>query len=183
MPRYSFRKYKCRGCICVLKNLRKKILKQLIFYILKTPLKLLKRTKPLGTIAHILRIKVLLIKTLLYLNVFVFLQLLFGSGGQALSGACAVNCFPQFVTFLAVMCCLKFVGATGRASNFLVSVRSVPEKDKTAAMGFGMMMMSMMAFIPSPIFFGWVLDRLCLVWGKTCSNKGNCWLYDPESLR
>lgn len=104
-------------------------------------------------------------------------------GGKAVSGACPVNCFPQFVTFLAVMCFLKFIGATGRASNFLVSVRCVPEKDKTAAMGFGMMMMSMMAFIPSPIFFGWVLDRLCLVWGKTCTNKGNCWLYDPESLR
>ncbi|XP_023302200.2 solute carrier organic anion transporter family member 74D [Lucilia cuprina] len=110
-------------------------------------------------------------------------DVLFGSGGQAMSGACSVNCFTQFVTFLAVMCLLKFIGATGRASNFLVSVRCVPEKDKTAAMGFGMMMMSMMAFIPSPIFFGWVLDRLCLVWGKTCSNKGNCWLYDPESLR
>ncbi|XP_059225479.1 solute carrier organic anion transporter family member 74D [Stomoxys calcitrans] len=106
-----------------------------------------------------------------------------GDGGQAVYGACPVNCFTQFVTFLAVMCALKFIGATGRASNFLVTVRCVPEKDKTAAMGFGMMMMSMLAFIPSPIFFGWVLDRLCLVWGKTCTNKGNCWLYDPESLR
>uniref|UniRef100_A0A1A9UYM4 Solute carrier organic anion transporter family member n=1 Tax=Glossina austeni TaxID=7395 RepID=A0A1A9UYM4_GLOAU len=106
-----------------------------------------------------------------------------GIGGRAISGACPVNCFSQFVTFLVVMCFLKFIGATGRASNFLVSVRCVPEKDKTAAMGFGMMMMSMLAFIPSPIFFGWVLDRLCLVWGKTCTNKGNCWLYDPESLR
>jgi len=87
------------------------------------------------------------------------------------------------VAFLAVMCCLKFVGASGRASNFLVSVRCVPEKDKTAAMGFGMTLCSMLAFIPSPIFFGWVFDRVCLVWGKTCTNKGNCWLYDPLSMR
>lgn len=107
----------------------------------------------------------------------------FGSGGQAVPGSCPVNCYNYFVTFLAVLCALKFVGATGRASNFLVSVRCVPEKDKTAAMGFGLMMMSLFAFIPSPIFFGWVIDKLCLVWGKTCSNKGNCWLYDPESLR
>ncbi|XP_037950487.1 solute carrier organic anion transporter family member 74D-like [Teleopsis dalmanni] len=107
----------------------------------------------------------------------------FLTAGQAIPGSCPVNCFTQFVLFLSVMCCLKFIGATGRASNFLVSVRCVPEKDKTAAMGFGMMMMSMLAFIPSPIFFGWVLDRLCLVWGKTCTNNGNCWLYDPQSLR
>ncbi|KAH8402448.1 hypothetical protein KR009_012021 [Drosophila setifemur] len=105
------------------------------------------------------------------------------ANGQAMPGACPVNCWTQFVAFLAVMCCLKFVGASGRASNFLVSVRCVPEKDKTAAMGFGMTMCSMLAFIPSPIFFGWVFDRVCLVWGKTCTNKGNCWLYDPLSMR
>ncbi|EDV35736.1 uncharacterized protein Dana_GF12320 [Drosophila ananassae] len=105
------------------------------------------------------------------------------SNGQAMPGSCPVNCWTQFVAFLAVMCCLKFVGASGRASNFLVSVRCVPEKDKTAAMGFGMTLCSMLAFIPSPIFFGWVFDRVCLVWGKTCTNKGNCWLYDPLSMR
>ncbi|KAH8269636.1 hypothetical protein KR018_010960 [Drosophila ironensis] len=105
------------------------------------------------------------------------------ANGQAMPGACPVNCWTQFVVFLAVMCCLKFVGASGRASNFLVSVRCVPEKDKTAAMGFGMTLCSMLAFIPSPIFFGWVFDRVCLVWGKTCTNKGNCWLYDPLSMR
>ncbi|KAL7736165.1 hypothetical protein ACLKA6_003711 [Drosophila palustris] len=105
------------------------------------------------------------------------------AAGQATPGACPVNCWTQFVAFLSVMCFLKFIGAAGRASNFLVSVRCVPEKDKTAAMGFGMMLCSMFAFIPGPIFFGWIFDRMCLVWGKTCTNKGNCWLYDPQSMR
>ncbi|XP_017867013.1 PREDICTED: solute carrier organic anion transporter family member 4A1 [Drosophila arizonae] len=105
------------------------------------------------------------------------------AAGQATPGACPVNCWTQFIAFLSVMCFLKFIGAAGRASNFLVSVRCVPEKDKTAAMGFGMMLCSMFAFIPGPIFFGWIFDRMCLVWGKTCTNKGNCWLYDPESMR
>ncbi|KAH8369791.1 hypothetical protein KR093_000982, partial [Drosophila rubida] len=105
------------------------------------------------------------------------------ANGQATPGACPVNCWTQFVAFLSVMCFLKFIGASGRASNFLVSVRCVPEKDKTAAMGFGMMLCSMFAFIPGPIFFGWIFDRMCLVWGKTCTNKGNCWLYDPQSMR
>lgn len=50
-------------------------------------------------------------------------------------------------------------------------------------MGFSAMVMSLLSFIPSPIFFGAVLDSVCLVWGKTCSGKGNCWLYDSESLR
>jgi len=81
------------------------------------------------------------------------------------------------------MCFIKFSGASGRASNFLVSVRCVEERDKTVAMGFGLMFACFFAFIPSPIFFGALLDRTCLVWGKTCGGKGNCWLYDSVVLR
>lgn len=81
------------------------------------------------------------------------------------------------------MCFIQFIGSTGRATNFLVGVRCVPEEDKSAAMGLGMVLMSLFAFMPSPIFFGWLLDSMCLVWGKTCTSKGNCWQYDPEELR
>ncbi|XP_058123533.1 solute carrier organic anion transporter family member 74D-like [Anopheles ziemanni] len=107
----------------------------------------------------------------------------FTLGGSAIAGPCPLDCYKEFVTFLIVMCFLKFSGATGRASNFLVSVRCVDERDKAVSMGFGMMVLSLMSFIPSPIFFGLVLDKTCLVWGKTCSGKGNCWLYDGETLR
>jgi hypothetical protein len=103
--------------------------------------------------------------------------------GKAIPGSCPIDCYKAFYTFLIVMCFTKFTGATGRASNFLVSVRCVDEKDKTVAMGFGMMMMSLFSFIPSPIFFGALMDKTCLVWGKTCSSKGNCWLYDGKMLR
>ncbi|XP_066600872.1 solute carrier organic anion transporter family member 74D [Prorops nasuta] len=103
--------------------------------------------------------------------------------GTAVPGACPVDCMNQFYVFLAVVCLLKFSGATGRASNFLVSVRCVDEKDKAVAMGFGLTIMSLFAFIPSPILFGFILDKTCLVWGKTCSGTGNCWLYNGETLR
>lgn len=102
---------------------------------------------------------------------------------NAFSGACPVDCYKPFVTYLFVMCLNKFAGATGRASNFLVSMRCVDEKDKPVAMGFGLMLMSLFSFMPSPIFFGYIMDSTCLVWGKTCSGTGNCWLYDAKSLR
>lgn len=28
-----------------------------------------------------------------------------------------------------------------------------------------------------------ILDKACLVWGKTCTGNGNCWLYNGETLR
>ncbi|XP_019868360.1 solute carrier organic anion transporter family member 74D [Aethina tumida] len=103
--------------------------------------------------------------------------------GFAKSGSCQVDCLYQFYIFLVVVCLLKFSGATGRASNFLVTVRCVEEKDKPVAMGFGLMLMSLCAFVPSPILFGTILDKSCLVWGKTCTGNGNCWLYNGEALR
>ena len=45
--------------------------------------------------------------------------------GTALPGPCPVDCNKQFYLFLVVMCFIKFTGSTGRATNFLVSVRRV----------------------------------------------------------
>lgn len=47
----------------------------------------------------------------------------YAAGGIATPGACPVDCSHTFYMFLAVVCLLKFSGATGRATNFLVSVR------------------------------------------------------------
>ncbi|XP_005176679.1 solute carrier organic anion transporter family member 74D [Musca domestica] len=106
-----------------------------------------------------------------------------GTGGQAMAGACPVNCSNQFISFLVVMCTIKFFAATGRAANMLITMRSVAPENKSALMGFGMMFISLVCFVPGPILFGWIFDKNCLVWGKTCTNKGNCWLYDSANLR
>lgn len=79
--------------------------------------------------------------------------------GTAVRGNCPIDCTTPFYTFLAVVCLLKFVGASGRSSNFLVGVRCIEEKDKTAAMGFSLTILSSFAFVPSPIFFGYILGK------------------------
>jgi hypothetical protein len=35
-------------------------------------------------------------------------------------------------------------------------------------------MLSLQEFFP---------DKACLVWGKTCTGNGNCWLYNGKTLR
>lgn len=94
-----------------------------------------------------------------------------------------MDCQYEFYVFIVVMCIMKFTGATGRTSNFLVGMRSIEEKDKSTALGFGTMLMCLLAFFPSPVFFGALFDSTCILWGKTCSGTGNCWLYDNEKLR
>lgn len=103
--------------------------------------------------------------------------------GTATPGACPIDCSKEFYTFLFVMCMLKFLGAAGMSTNFLVGVRCVAEKDKSVSMGIGMCLTSLLAFIPSPIIFGKILDATCAVWGKTCTSSGNCWVYDGPMMR
>ncbi|KAG4067712.1 hypothetical protein HA402_005484 [Bradysia odoriphaga] len=102
---------------------------------------------------------------------------------QALQGPCPVDCQSKLTIFLIVICFMKFIGSTGRASNFLVGIRCVEERDKTLAIGFGMTLIRLLAAVPSPIFFGYIIDHACIAWGRTCTSKGNCWLYDTEMLR
>lgn len=78
---------------------------------------------------------------------------------DAISGPCTVNCQQELFIFLAVMCAMKFIGATGRTSNFLVSIRCIEERDKTAAVGLSATLVHLFAFIPSPILFGYLLDK------------------------
>ncbi|EDW01467.1 GH20434 [Drosophila grimshawi] len=101
----------------------------------------------------------------------------------ARQGSCPVDCYNQFLIFLGVMCFLKFIGASGRTANLLLALRCVSFEDKSFALGLGNVVVCLVSFIPSPILFGWILDNNCIVWGKTCGTKGNCWLYDTKSLR
>lgn len=78
---------------------------------------------------------------------------------DAISGPCTVNCQRELFIFLAVMCVMKFIGATGRTSNFLVSIRCIDEKDKSVAIGLSATLIHLFAFIPSPILFGYLLDK------------------------
>lgn len=80
-------------------------------------------------------------------------------GNFAKNGPCPVNCQKELFFFLAIMCCMKFIGASGRTSNFLLSIRCIDSKDKSVAIGFSATLIHLFAFIPSPILFGYLLDK------------------------
>ena len=104
-------------------------------------------------------------------------------GNSSTVGPCSVDCRSILTIFIAVTCIMKFLGASGRASNFLVGIRCIEKEDKAVAIGFGMAFVRLFSSVPSPIFFGYILDSACIVFGKTCSSRGNCWLYDNLKLR
>lgn len=104
-------------------------------------------------------------------------------GGNAAPGACPIDCNNELWLFLIIIYVKKFLGASGITSNFLVALRCVEKRDKPLSIGLMMTLTSVFAFIPGPFVMAYVMDKACLVWGKTCSTKGNCWAYDTQTMR
>lgn len=89
----------------------------------------------------------------------------------------------HFYILLFVLCISKFINGTEGATNYLMGLRCVEERDKAVSIGLSSAIIKFCAVIPCPIVFGYILDNSCLLWGKTCSKKGNCWLYDNDKIK
>jgi len=62
--------------------------------------------------------------------------------------------------FIIIQCIQRFVGATGKAGNTLIHFRCVDPEDKPVAIGFSEFLLCGCAFIPGPIFFGYLIGKL-----------------------
>ncbi|VDM93476.1 unnamed protein product, partial [Onchocerca ochengi] len=62
---------------------------------------------------------------------------------------------------------------------------SVPPVDRSISLGFQGFLVSLMATLPSSVFWGWIIDKSCVMWNTVCGrgSRGACELYDTEKLR
>lgn len=102
--------------------------------------------------------------------------------GWAMDGACPVDCTTNLIIFLVIQCTMRFFSASGRAGNTIIQFRCVAEDDKSLSISLTEALMCALAFVPGPILYGMLLDSACIVWGQTCGETGNCWLYDGQRL-
>ncbi|XP_071040462.1 solute carrier organic anion transporter family member 74D isoform X4 [Parasteatoda tepidariorum] len=98
------------------------------------------------------------------------------------SGFCATGC-TMFMVYIIVLCVSKFISSTARVGNTLITFRCVDAEDKSFALGAFGSILSLFAFIPYPLIYGALTDSACLVWEESCSQTGNCWLYDSDKFR
>ncbi|XP_022249123.1 solute carrier organic anion transporter family member 4C1-like [Limulus polyphemus] len=104
------------------------------------------------------------------------------SDETATTGYCESYC-NMFVPYI-VLCALgKIIYSTGSAGNQLVPLRCVDPKDKGVALGLKGAVVSLFAFLPAPVIFGFLADDACTVWEEECGSRGNCWLYDLDKFR
>uniref|UniRef100_A0A671K612 Solute carrier organic anion transporter family member n=1 Tax=Sinocyclocheilus anshuiensis TaxID=1608454 RepID=A0A671K612_9TELE len=88
--------------------------------------------------------------------------------GYALVGKCEHTC-GTLITFLIFLFIVTLITACAQPSIIIVTLRSAS--------------LRVLPYIPTPIYFGAVIDTTCMLWQQDCGFHGSCWEYDVTSLR
>ncbi|XP_028834420.1 solute carrier organic anion transporter family member 5A1-like [Denticeps clupeoides] len=102
--------------------------------------------------------------------------------GWAREGKCERTC-GTLIPFLIFLFIVTFITACAQPSAIIVTLRSVDEQERPFALGMQFVLLRTLAYIPTPIYFGAVIDTACMLWQQQCRMQGSCWEYDVTSLR
>uniref|UniRef100_A0A8C3YLT2 Solute carrier organic anion transporter family member 5A1 n=1 Tax=Catagonus wagneri TaxID=51154 RepID=A0A8C3YLT2_9CETA len=116
------------------------------------------------------QLRVVIVKT--YLN----------ANGYAVSGKCKRTC-NTLIPFLVFLFIVTFITACAQPSAIIVTLRSVEDEERPFALGMQFVLLRTLAYIPTPIYFGAVIDTTCMLWQQECGVQGSCWEYNVTSFR
>ncbi|XP_068604335.1 solute carrier organic anion transporter family member 5A1 [Brachionichthys hirsutus] len=102
--------------------------------------------------------------------------------GHAVSGKCDRTC-NTLIPFLIFLFIVTLITACAQPSAIIVTLRSVDEQERPFALGMQFVLLRTLAYIPTPIYFGAVIDTTCMLWQQDCGVHGSCWEYDVTSFR
>ncbi|XP_068605446.1 solute carrier organic anion transporter family member 5A1-like [Brachionichthys hirsutus] len=102
--------------------------------------------------------------------------------GYAVSGKCDRTC-STLIPFLIFLFIVTLITACAQPSAIIVTLRSVAAQERPFALGMQFVLLRTLAYIPTPIYFGAVIDTTCMLWQQDCGVHGSCWEYDVTSLR
>ncbi|TNN38323.1 Solute carrier organic anion transporter family member 5A1 [Liparis tanakae] len=102
--------------------------------------------------------------------------------GHAVAGKCNRTC-STLIPFLIFLFIVTLITACAQPSAIIVTLRSVAEQERPFALGMQFVLLRTLAYIPTPIYFGAVIDTTCMLWQQDCGVHGSCWEYDVTSLR
>ncbi|XP_072000864.1 solute carrier organic anion transporter family member 1C1-like [Engystomops pustulosus] len=101
-------------------------------------------------------------------------------------GSCprSESCDTMFIIYVVVQGIIIFTYSGGITPAYVILLWCLPSELKSLGVGVYMLLIRTLAGIPSPIYFGALIDRTCLKWGTTpCGGRGACRMYDNHSYR
>ncbi|MBN3304095.1 SO2B1 protein, partial [Amia calva] len=101
----------------------------------------------------------------------------------ALPGTCGSRCSHLFIPFMILSALTGFVASFSQTPSFMMVLRSVPQEDKSLALGIQFMLFRVLAWMPGPVLYGSIIDTTCILWGAKCDKKTSCHYYDLDHFR
>jgi len=60
--------------------------------------------------------------------------------------------------------------------------RAVAEEQRSLALAVQSVLWRAIGSIPGPLLFGVIFDTSCVYWQEECGRRGNCWVYNNNSI-
>ena len=93
-----------------------------------------------------------------------------------------LNVFVSRLAWHTVMLALSQYLFLPMYNIIIINYRCVADEQRTLALGLQSLLFRAFGSIPGPIVFGVIIDSACLFWQFDCDRRGNCWVYNSESL-
>ncbi|KFV71647.1 Solute carrier organic anion transporter family member 1A2, partial [Dryobates pubescens] len=94
------------------------------------------------------------------------------------------NCDRMLHYFLILSLVCSFIFSLAAMPGYMVLIRSLKPEEKSFGVGIHGLASRVFAGIPSPIYFGALIDSTCLKWGTmSCGEEGACRMYDIVTYR
>ncbi|MBN3289767.1 SO1C1 protein, partial [Polypterus senegalus] len=94
------------------------------------------------------------------------------------------KCSKMFIYYIAFQSLSFFLYSLGSVPMYMLNLRCVEPELKSLAIGIFTMAMRTLAGIPAPIYFGAIIDSVCMIWGvRTCGGRGACRMYQMDNFR